>query len=90
MTKIANKLFNEDFSDYWVWCNFWTRDQGLAFSIRGCSPALVCLSLAAPGSLGALRQGLGMEEEVEEGCPGGGLSKTAAKTPPWGALKCQV
>lgn len=56
MTKIANKLFNEDFSDSWVWFNFWTRDQGLAFSIRGCSPALVCLSLAVPGSLGAPRQ----------------------------------
>lgn len=42
------------------------------------------------GSTKASRQGLGMEEEVEEGCPGGGLSKTAAKTPPWGALKCQV
>ena len=68
MTKIANKLFNEAFSDAWVWCDFWARDQGLAFSMRHYFPALAWLGwaqlgLAAPGSLGALRQaGRGREQ----------------------------
>lgn len=61
MTKIANKLFDEAFSDAWVWCDFWARDQGLAFSVRHCSPALAWLGsaqlgLAAPGTWGTLRQ----------------------------------
>lgn len=61
MTKIANKLFDEAFSDAWVWCDFWARDQGLAFSVQHCSPALAWLGsaqlgLAAPGTWGMLRQ----------------------------------
>lgn len=98
MTKIANKLFSEAFADAWVWCHFWARDQGLAFSIRHCSPALAWLgsarlSLAMPGSLGALRQaGRGWEQRKrwKKAVPAVALVKCQPKTSLWGALKCQV
>jgi len=56
-TKIANKPFSEAFSDAWVWCDFWARDQGLAFSIRHCSTALARLGCTRePGSSKASRE----------------------------------
>lgn len=77
VTKIANKLFNEAFSDSWVWCDSLGKRSGVGFS----RPALLpCIGLAwlssawllqEFGSTKGSRARLGTEEEVEEACSGG-------------------
>lgn len=56
LTKIANKLFNEAFSDSWVWCDFLGKRSGVGFSHPELLPytglarlGSARLGLAAPG-----------------------------------------